>query len=466
MGRINRWLIRRAYNSGRWVNARRQAFSLLNSIKYSEFAQDIIIRSYWNEKRWNDVVSFSARWPKAGNKNYSSMALEKLNPAPKSKMILFEDAPSGLLPQWDVDSPLSMWAQSGETVWFRTPHGCVHFEFPEGYDLNSTNPALIELATEILLFPWHRKLRDCGKATREQGDNLALSFSCGVDSTAALLTMPEDTILAYHRRDFDSMIDHSNADLLISHIEGKLNREVIQVSSDHEKIRTHEDLHAGFSSPYAAGVHLILLADHLNLKGIAFGTPIDNCWLEKGNKYRDFTNSNHWKRWSFRFQRAGLDLLFPINMISEAGALRICQNSELIDKINSCLRGNDSQGCGKCWKCFHKNGPLGREVDLHSKEINEFLATRPLKTAMQALWALQNMKLEHLVPDLEPLLESDLGWWQKYYSPGFDLLPDYLRNYVHDRIVEELEPMPLPYQLEYVDLFPVEKESFIVPNKK
>jgi hypothetical protein len=225
-------------------------------------------------------------------------------------------------------------------------------------------------------------------------------------------------------------------------------------------------LYAGFSSPYAAGVHLILLADHLNLKGIAFGTPIDNCWLEKGNKYRDFTNSNHWKRWSFRFQRAGLDLLFPINMISEAGALRICQNSELIDKINSCLRGNDSQGCGKCWKCFHKNGPLGREVDLHSKEINEFLATRPLKTAMQALWALQNMKLEHLVPDLEPLLESDLGWWQKYYPPGFDLLPDYLRNYVHDRIVEELEPMPLPYQLEDVDLFPVEKEDVIVPNNK
>jgi hypothetical protein len=93
-------------------------------------------------------------------------------------------------------------------------------------------------------------------------------------------------------------------------------------------------------------------------------------------------------------------------------------------------------------------------MDPHSKEINQFLATRPLKTAMQALWALQNMKLEHLVPDLEPLLEQNLGWWEKYYPPGFDLLPEYLRQRVKDKIDEELEPMCVPYDLENVNLFP------------
>ena len=460
MRRINRWLIRRAYNSGRWVDARRQAFSLLNSIKDSEFAQDIIIRSYWNERRWHDVVSFSTRWPTAGGYDYSTKVLEKLKP----KTILFEEAPSGLLPEWDATSPLSMWAQLEQRVWFRTPYGCVHFDLPKGYDLNSVNPALIELATEVLLFPWQRELRNCGESTREPGDNIALSYSCGVDSTAAMLVMPENTILAYHRRDFDSMLDHSNADSLISHIEEKFEREVIQVGSDHEKIRTHEDLGTGFSSTYAVGVHLILLADHLNLKGIAFGTPIDNCWLNRGKQYRDFTDSNHLKKWGNRFQRAGLDLLFPINMISEAGALRICRNSELIGNLNSCLRGHNAQGCGECWKCFHKNGPLGRAIDLRSREITKFIASRPLKTAMQALWALQQMKLEHLVPDLAHLLEQDLGWWEKYYPPGFDLLPEYLKQHVRDRIVEELEPMPLPYQLTDVDLFPVEKEDVIVPD--
>jgi hypothetical protein len=141
-------------------------------------------------------------------------------------------------------------------------------------------------------------------------------------------------------------------------------------------------------------------------------------------------------------------------MVSEAGALRICENSEFIDDLNSCLRGKEGGGCGNCWKCFNKNGPLGREINPNSKEIIAFLAKRPLRTAMHALWAIKKMNLEHLVPDLEHLLVDDLGWWEKYYSPGFELIPKYLRQYIRDRCVEELEPMPLPYRLEAVDLFP------------
>jgi hypothetical protein len=47
-----------------------------------------------------------------------------------------------------------------------------------------------------------------------------------------------------------------------------------------------------------------------------------------------------------------------------------------------------------------------------------------------------------------------LGWWEKYYPPGFDLLPEYLRQRVKDKIDEELEPMCVPYHLENVNLFP------------
>ena len=77
--------------------------------------------------------------------------------------------------------------------------------------------------------------------------------------------MPNDTILAYHRRDFDSRLNHTNADRLICKIEETLDRKVIQVSSNHEKIRVFEGQPIGFSSDYAAGVHLILLADQLDL---------------------------------------------------------------------------------------------------------------------------------------------------------------------------------------------------------
>jgi hypothetical protein len=424
------------------------AFSLLTDTDETIFAQDIVLRSYWNEKRWREVISFSMRWPNSDNDDYSSSAKIKLD------ILTLEHPPVELLPEWDENKPLTMWAQSGDRVWFRTPYGCIHFDFPDGFDLKSTHPALLELATEVLLYPWHNKLNNCGNSNRKLGKNIALSLSCGIDSTAAMLLMPKDTILAYHRRDFDSMLNHHNADHLICKIEEKLSRKVIQVGSNHEKIRAFKGKTVGFTSDYAAGVHLILLADQLDLKGIAFGTPIDNSWLRKGNKYRVFSETSHWKRWITRFRRAGLDLLFPINMVSEAGALRICKNSEFIDDLNSCLRGKEGGGCGNCWKCFNKNGPLGREINPSSKEIITFLATRPLKTAMHALWAIQKMNLEHLVPDLEHLLVDDLEWWEKYYSPGFELIPKYLRQYIRDRCVEELEPMALPYRLEAVDLFP------------
>ena len=49
--------------------------------------------------------------------------------------------------------------------------------------------------------------------------------------------------------------------------------------------------------------------------------------------------SNHWTYWSNRFAHAGLKLELPINHISEAGALHICEQSSLKESITSCLSG-------------------------------------------------------------------------------------------------------------------------------
>ena len=89
-----------------------------------------------------------------------------------------------------------------------------------------------------------------------------------------------------------------------------------------------------------------------------------------------------------------------------------------------------------------------------SNETRLFLKSRPLRTAMHALWAIKKMNLEHLVPDLKHLIDSDFGWWEKYYPPGFEILPEYLKKHVRDRIAEELEEMSSPYTLEDINLFP------------
>jgi len=431
-----------------------------------KLARDLIIRSYWNERNWKMVIESSKRFPEHPSAALAIDANKKLIIKPKIKKELAPVSgtsdnrvdrnlnPAGVLnDNWDEKNVLNNWHQLGKRLWFRSEKRWSHWDMPEGFSLKSTSDSLIELATEVLISPWHNDSKEIKTARRISGKEVALSFSGGMDSSAAMLIMPESTILGYHKRDFESMIKHENAEILFSAMEEKLSRKVISIGSDHELIRSDEGKMVGFSTDYASGVHLILLADFLDLKGIAFGLPIDNGWLNKGKKFRNFEQSNHWQYWSKRFNHAGLDLILPINMISEAGALKICAQSKIIDSINSCLRGSDQKGCGKCWKCFHKNGPLGRDIDTSSYEISTFLAQRPLRTAMHALWAIQKMSLGHLVPDLEHYFENGLSWWEQIYMPGFDLIPHYLRAEIKVNSLKVLEPMVDNSKLENLDLF-------------
>lgn len=109
--------------------------------------------------------------------------------------------------------------------------------------------------------------------------------------------------------------------------------------------------------------------------------PLDNTWLIKGRKFREFQESKYFLYWKKRFLAAGIELLLPLSGVSEAGAMLICDQVEILPYLNSCLRGDGITGCGVCWKCFHKNGPLGRSFDINAKEIQIFLNRRPLPTA-------------------------------------------------------------------------------------
>ena len=176
--------------------------------------------------------------------------------------------------------------------------------------------------------------------------------------------------------------------------------------------------------------------------------------MVKGSKYRDFSNSNYWIRWKKYFSHAGLNLEFPINHISEAGALRVCQQSGFIDYINSCLRGSDGVGCGACWKCFNKNGPLGREIQFESKEIQKFLHGIPLRTGQHVLWSLQTQNLEDKVPHLQHFLGESLVWWERYYEPGLEIISTELRSVVEENTKKYLQPMGENAPIEKVDLYP------------
>ena len=439
--------MRRAYNSGKWDDSRTHANKLLCKPSESNLAKSVIIRSYWNEGNLERVGELLAIW-QDDELGFIRDKYEIATNIPSES----EGLPRpNTYKKWNSEDLCSNFVQEGNLLWLKTPNMWVYWEMPSAFELDKTNLALLELAAELVLSPWEKSTQKPFSAKRDFGKNYSLSFSAGTDSTAAMLLMPKNTILGYHQRDYDSMIDHRNALNLINYV--KKERDVIIVKSNHEQVRSNYGKPNGFSTDYAAGVHLILLADFLDLRGVAFGLVIENGWLKKGAKYRNFADTWHWNYWSKRFNDAGLHLVLPVNMISEAGCMKICHSNEIGQHLNSCMRGNGKGGCGKCWKCFHKNGPIGRSIDCSSFEISTYLRKRPLRTAMHALWAIKSMGLENLVPDLKPLLQQDFSWWENYYAPGLELLPIDLRETIEKNLIKNLDVMDNTSRLARINLF-------------
>jgi hypothetical protein len=456
--------MRRAYNAGRWDDARTHASKLLLRPSEETLARSIIVRSYWNEGRFQELVDCTKEWHDELSHSYREQAIDRLKVTGGGKKLTMmkeeklqrlrneQPKPKGPI-NWSAEQMDANYSQEGSRVWFRYPEGYVFWDMPSDYDLKSTHPALLCLTAEVLLSPWVSSSKDLLPKGRTIGERGSLSFSAGTDSTAAAAVMADSTLLSYHRRSFDSMLDHRNAERLINHLNSTGEREVISVSSNHELIRTNHGKPVGFSTDFACASHLLLLADHFDLGAIGFGMPLDNTYLWKGRKYRDFPSTQYYQYWTKRFADAGLDLLFPIASISEAGALMIVKQTSWLEHLNSCMRGDGVNGCGRCWKCFHKNGPLGRHFDITSSEIQTFLNRRPMPTATHALWALQTMNQEKQVPDLSHVFISDLSWWAQVYPPGFDLLPDPWREGIESNINEGLENMQKPYALHKINYF-------------
>ena len=347
---------------------------------------------------------------------------------------------------------LADWSQEKRRLWLAHDDWRVHWDMPARWSLEKTHPDLLKLAEWVLLDPWVPGIIEGHEWTRGPGKRPGLSFSGGIESTAAMMLMPRNTVISYMERDFESMLKHDNAHRFINKLHQLLIRRVHIVRSNHERIRTHWGKQIGFSTDLACAVHLILLADRYDLDSIAVGMPIDNSWLAGGRKFRDFPDCGWCRKWLPPFAAAGLEVNLAVNMISQAGCLEVVKAHRLEDWAQSCLRAPAGETCGRCWKCFFKNSLLGHEIDVTSIEISEFSATDPLKTAAMVLYATKQTGMFAELPQLERFAGVDMSWFDGIYEPGFDLLPDKYRAGIESALRHLLSVMPEPNPLERTNL--------------
>ena len=141
--------MRRAYNAGRYEQARHHARLLLERSKEAELARSVIVRSYWNEQAFEALIQVAHGWDDEISLSYLHLAKERLNsfahgnssnPFAQNRLKhLLENQPRPEKScEWRSDDMTANFLQEGHRVWFRYPQGYVFWDMPAGFELSTT----------------------------------------------------------------------------------------------------------------------------------------------------------------------------------------------------------------------------------------------------------------------------------------------------------------------------------------
>lgn len=277
-----------------------------------------------------------------------------------------------------------------------------------------------------------------------------ISFSGGADSTAALAVMPKITecIFLQRKENEGKTLYDSDAAKESCRKLTRLGYNVHMVETDLEFLRNP----VGFPTDLAVGSPAILLSDIRNYSSIAYGTILESAFGTSGVKFRNYSDSSHYKLWSGLFDAAGLGYSLPVAGVSEVGSTLICEKHALGKVHQSCIRGKWGQPCENCWKCFRKNAIIaairGSEVKfdyveniVKSKEVRmKIFGDVPIKhegvlTYSVAKSSPYDGEAMELLSDLLRVGKIPIDWMEKWYSGSDYLIHDSYRN----EVVKNLE---------------------------
>lgn len=275
----------------------------------------------------------------------------------------------------------------------------------------------------------------------EDGKYVGLAFSGGVDSTAALSVLPDTTIPVFlNRPDVERTLYKKEAAIQTCNNLIKLGYNCQMIECDLEFLRQP----IGFPTDLSNAVPAILLAQRLSLFSISFGTVFESLFGLGRLVYKDYEATSHKKLWWDVFEAAGIPISFPVGGVSEVGTELICSKSFVGNFARSCIRGDLSSPCLKCWKCFRKT-TVRKSLELEeedsavlagllsSKEVKMKLSKLPISHENVLLYAFSKLNFANYPTSFQERFQfhEDLSYLERHYSPAL--------AYVHPRIRDEVE---------------------------
>jgi hypothetical protein len=281
-----------------------------------------------------------------------------------------------------------------------------------------------------------------------------LAFSGGVDSTAALMLMPKDTVCSWLDRPqlSERTLYNKSAANSTMDFTKKSGFEVHKIYCDVEHLRKP----VGFPVDLTSGMTIIAIASQCDLDSIAYGMVMESSYRIGHAKYRDYPRSSHYKTWGPMFAAAGLPLFLPVGGISEVGTSMILLSSSFKGAARSCIRGEWPDPCNNCWKCFRKtmvdNRILEKPITDESmalwmkvREVKYKLGAWPVSHENVLSWALKGPYVSGIIAtDLLKRLEGsrrDLDLLSKWYSPSIELIPEKYRDNFIESVSKYIETM-------------------------
>lgn len=345
---------------------------------------------------------------------------------------------------------------------------------PENWEISDIHPDHLALSALLIVRPWFnrslkmslgvsQKFADACKKMKisvspvdpqispydsESAEYLGLAFSGGADSTAALSVLPPTTIPVFlDRPDKGGSLYSKDAALHSMAKLSQLGYDCHIVECDLESIREP----IGFPTDLSNGVPAILLAKKLNLFGIAYGTVLESLYGLGRLKYKEYTDTSHYKNWWNVFSESGLPISFPTGGISEVGTEIICSKSSIGALAQSCIRGSINQPCNFCWKCFRKTTLKNAlEVEppnvdlvsrlLESSEVKKKLSQLPISHENVLIFAFSRLDLGLYPKEFVQRFDHEhpLTYLSHWYSQSRGLIHIRIRDFVENKIISYL----------------------------
>lgn len=314
------------------------------------------------------------------------------------------------------------WSLKGNFLIFNHLGRDFYWEMPSDFTMPSN--ALLSLAEYLLLSPYGIEV-NVEEGIKKYNGRVALAFSGGVDSSAALRLLPDPIPIYTQVAAPKGKHNVENALLALQAVNGK------SIVSNWDELPL---LYGKKPGTYSKGggwtVTSVLLSDYLNVTYVADGNILDFIYLEGSKGHGTIYNRGNPEDALRVFRQAGLEYCVPCAGLTEVVTMKIAENAAY---AMGCMRGSGGKPCMDCMKCYRKEALKNNPIP-SCRESETILNRTRIPVLGTLMWAYHNCGLDH--PRLRQYSHKDISWVDKWYPKSIEYIPQELRKYFLDKLNE------------------------------